>query len=194
MKKIIFLIPIMTLFVSCGIENFKEMSNSEKEAVIKQNITNYVIENKTKTTFKNYFYLLEQSNKLKPCPQEQFKAIKVLFRDTIYAGLSLDLLSSYEYMLSDKKLGELMSYGIEFSINDSSGTIIGYTSYASFTKWDKGKIGERNSIGSKILDYNENSIIDFKDEYGNVELQKKLDAFFETEMKQKQIDNKHKCN
>jgi hypothetical protein len=166
MKYLFLLFSVFTL-VGCGEQQsseksfepqkesvpFRELQNEEQKEVIIENIKDYVNQNDSLLAFQNYFFLLEQSNEFKNSPVEPLSNIKVLFNDTIVAELLLVQLASYEYLKQDDRYGELDTYGITFVINDSTGAVESYSAHANFVKWDNGKIGERNSLSEKYLEY-----------------------------------------
>lgn len=198
MRKYFTFLTIFLFLLSCGQKEnakktFKSLTDVEKEKIIKDNIIDYANQNKNETAFNNYFFLLDQENKLKPCPNERYKSIKTYFKDQITAELSLYPNSTYEYLTPDKELGELGTYGIQFIINDTSGAVETFSAYANFTKWGKGEIGSRENNGSKFQNFKKNNIPNIQKTYGDKDLMAKVDQFFETEMKQQQLDNRAKC-
>ena len=137
---------------------------------------------------------MTQSNKLKPCPVKPLENLKILFKDEIYAGTSLSNLTSYEFLNNDDEYGEFDTYGIEFKVDENTGEIKGMESFISFTKWDNREIGARNSLGSDMISYSDDKVIDIEKTYMNNDLLEKVNEFYETEMKEKQAKNKSKCN
>lgn len=194
MTRLVKTLMIILIVTSCSEKPFNELSESKKKDIITKNIKSYYDNNENKIELKNYNFLLTQSNKLKPCITEPLNDLKILFRKEIYAGSSLTSLSSYEYLDDDKEFGEIETYGIDFKIDDKTGQIKGMESHINFTKWDDGEIGARNSLGSEIKSYEDGKVIDIKKTYLNKELLQKVNKFYESEMKQKQEENKSKCN
>jgi hypothetical protein len=193
--KTIFKLTLIALFLtSCGEDKFKDFSESKKKRIITENVKDYFDKNKTKNEISNYIFLLTQSNKLKPCPVKPLENLKILFKDDIYAGTSLSNLKSFEYLNNDNKNGEIDTYGIEFKVDENTGKIKGMESYINFTKWDDGEIGARNSLGSEIKSYEDDKVINIEKTYLNKELLQKVNKFYKSEMKQKQEENKSKCN
>lgn len=194
MKNIFKILLIILSLSSCGSKEFNELSNNEKKEIIKKNIEEYYKENKNKIEIKNYDFLITQSNKLKPCLTKPLKDLKVHFGDNIFGDCSLMFLASHEYLDNDKELGEINSYGIEFYIDENTGAVKHLESFINFTIWDDGEIGARNSLGSEIVSYEDGKVIDIEKTYLNDDLIKKVNEFYETEMKEKQAKNKSKCN
>jgi hypothetical protein len=194
MKTICKLTLITLILTSCGESTFKDFSESKKKRIITENVKIYFDKNKTKIEISNYDFLLTQSNKLKPCPVKPLENLKILFKDEIYAGTSLSNLTSYEFLNNDDEYGEFDTYGIEFKVDENTGEIKGMESFISFTKWDNREIGARNSLGSDMISYSDDKVIDIEKTYMNNDLLEKVNEFYETEMKEKQAKNKSKCN
>ena len=192
MKTKLFMLIIIMIIAGCE-SKFTDLSKNEKKAVVTENIKSYFDKNKNKVEIQNFQFLLKQSNKLKPCIVKPFENIKVLIRDSIYASNSLNLFSSYEYLNEDSEYGEIDAYGIEFDI-DTTGNIKSISSYISFTKWSDDKIGSRESLDDTFKNYKEGQVFNIKNKYLNPDLLKKLNEFYKTEMKPKQLKNKSKCN
>ena len=192
MKNLVYLISLFFL-ISCGEKEFSQMNNEEKKDVLKQNVIRYVNNKKDSVIFKNYFFLLEQSNKTKPCPDKEFELIHILINEELSVELSLGILGTHKYLNTDDKLGELDVYGISFNTNNHTGKIEGCYAYATFVRWSNDEIGARQSLGSDIVQYKD-TIVNIKDRYSSIKLLEKLNEFYESEMKNRQIKNKHKCN
>lgn len=169
------------------------MDNEEKTEVLTQNVIKYVNQRKDSLIFKNYFFLLKQSNKTKPCPDKELEFIHVLINKDISVELSLGTLNTYDYLNIDENNGEIETYGLSFYVDNNSGNIEGCYAYISFVKWSNDKIGERQSLGGEVIEYKE-KIPNIEEKYLNKNKLKELNDFFENEMKIKQINNKNKCN
>lgn len=200
-------IIIMLLTVSCQADTqsgqgkledlpetktFAQLTNSEKESVIISSVREAISDHTEDLEFRNYDFLLEYHNKLRPCPENPH-SIRVYLNEEVSAESSLYLFQSYEFLKPDKEFGELGLYGIKFEINSKTGSVEKFYAYTNFTKWSKGKPGSRESKGSKFIEYDTGEVPDIRDKYGDNELIAATDLFYRTEMKTKQDQNKNKC-
>jgi hypothetical protein len=173
-------------------KSFSSMSEKEKEKVIISNVRQAIKTNSDQQEFRNYDFLLEYHNKLRPCPEKAYK-LRAYFNDEITVETSIYLNQPYEFLKSDRLLGELGNYGVQFEIDPQTGAVSSYYGYASFTKWSKGKPGSRESLGMKFQEYQPGKVPNIRAKYGDKKLIIATDDFFQAEMKAKQQANKHKC-
>jgi hypothetical protein len=183
----------MIMVSACEKVTYADFTKSEKEDIIKENVISYVNERKSEPAFANYYFILEQEQKLMPCPNKALKSLRVYEQDSTFAELSIYTTSVNDYLRADSELGEISTYGIQFLVNDSTGGVEKVTPYISFTRYAPGKPGARESLGSEFLKYSTRSVPDVQAVYGSEELMAELDHFYQTEMRQKQEEFVEKC-
>jgi hypothetical protein len=198
MKQISFIIIIL-LFTGCNnsnhnktqVENrqFKDLAVKEQNSIIRRNVIAYFNANMTNLGIKNYFFLLEWSNKLVTSPDSAFKTLNIYRNnDSIFADVNIQLQSTSvsDFLDNDKLLGFIDNYDVNMLISKNNGNVVSCNYFTNYIKWSKGKIGERQSLGSKIVDYNDSTIFDFQRKYSSDIKLKAVQIFFNKEMKKRQ--------
>lgn len=147
-----------------------------EDQIIKRNIKQFVRENADLLPIKNYFFLLNYSNMVLPESLDSFNIRIYRQNDTISVEQSIYLNASiYQMFLKpDKKLGELGGFGLHM-ILDSSLQVAQLNQFISFTKWSKGKIGERKQLDMTYGYFND---IDIENRYSNVQLKSRTVKYY----------------
>ena len=156
--------------------DFKNDNKLTEDQIIKRNIKRFVRDNTDLLPIKNYFFLLNYSNMVLPEPLDSFDIRIFRQNDTISVEQSIYMNASiYQMFLKpDKKLGELDGFGLHMVL-DSALQIAHLDQFISFTKWSKGKIGERIQLDMTYGYFND---IDIENIYSNDQLKTRTVKYY----------------